>query len=122
MSADRAAPTGITKDFYSGLSLSLAAMLSLTQVAVALSGSRGSWIESTRVAIVSTIIRSPRVTGVRFLWDAHQEPDLPLLQAAAERGELSTRSGYERQVDRMLASGASGDGGALLLPRFVPVR
>ena len=90
--------TGITRDFYSGLSLSLAAMLSSPkflfrpEVAVAdrdhASGYRLD--DYSLAARLST-----------FLWDA--EPDLPLLKAA-EHGELSTRSGYERQVDRMLAS------------------
>jgi hypothetical protein len=90
--------TGMTKDFYSGLSLSLAAMLSspkfLFRPEVAVpdrahpSGYRLD--DYSLAARLST-----------FLWDA--EPDVPLL-AAAERGELSTRSGYQRQVERMLAS------------------
>jgi hypothetical protein len=90
--------TGMTKDFYSGLSLSLAAMLSspkfLFQPEVAVSDPDhpgGYRLDSYSLA--------SRLSA--FLWDA--APDLPLL-ASAERGELSTRSGYDRQVDRMLSS------------------
>lgn len=90
--------TAITHDFYSGLSLSLAAMLSSPK-----------FLFRPEVAVPDREHPSGyRLDGYSlasrlstFLWDA--EPDLALL-TAAQRGELSTRSGYERQVARMLAS------------------
>ena len=92
------AATGITKDFYSGLSLSLAAMLSSPKF---LFRPEFAVPDRTHPSGYRLDDYSLAARLSTFLWDA--EPDMPLLQAA-DRGELSTRVGYERQVDRMLAS------------------
>ncbi len=87
-----------TRDFYKGLGLSLAAMLSSPQFLFrdaeleADPAAKGGWrldpyAKASQLAF--------------FLWNAG--PDLQLM-AAAEKGELSTGKGLERQVDRMIAS------------------
>ena len=87
-----------TKDFYSGLSLSLGAMLSSPKF----------------LFRTETVEADPQVPGAYrldayskasrlsfFLWNA--APDLELL-SAAESGALNTKIGLTEQVDRMLAS------------------
>jgi hypothetical protein len=87
-----------TKDFYTGLSLSLGAMLSspqflFRQVKVESEpGRRGqyrldSYSKATRLSF--------------FLWNSM--PDEMLIQAA-EKGELDSRRGLTKHVDRMIAS------------------
>lgn len=85
-------------DFYTGLSLSLAAMLESPQFVF-----RQDVLEPDpdhdgeyRLDAYS---KASRLSF--FLWNS--APDLPLLEAA-ERGELHTRKGMDRQVERMLAS------------------
>jgi hypothetical protein len=85
------------KDFYSGLSLGLAGLLSAPEF----------------LYRQETTAPDPEHHGVRldayakaarlsfFLWDS--VPDRRLL-AAARKGELDTPAGLERQVDRMIAS------------------
>ena len=87
-----------TKDFYKGLGLSLAAMLSSPQFLfrdAALEAdpdNRGGWrLDSYSKASQLSF----------FLWNS--SPDTQLLNAASS-GELSTQKGLERQVDRMMAS------------------
>jgi hypothetical protein len=92
------AATKLTRNFYSGLALSLATMLQSPEFlfdidmvepdparpgATRLSGSS----KATRLSL--------------FLWNT--TPDAALLDAAG-RGELHTRAGLARQVDRLLAS------------------
>ncbi len=92
------------KDFYAGVSLSLAAVLTSPQflfrqaVAQPDPDNRGGfrldpYSKATRLSF--------------FLWNTM--PDAPLL-AAAEKGELNTRRGLEKQVNRMLASHRLEDG------------
>ena len=95
-----AARTGAEKtgDFYTGLSLSLGAMLSSPKFlfrteAVAPDPKHPGAYRLDAYA------KAQRLSF--FLWNAG--PDLPLLDAAAE-GELDTAKGLARQVDRMLAS------------------
>lgn len=90
--------TAITQDFYSGLSLSLAAMLSSPKF---LFRSEQAVPDREHPSGFRLDDYSLAARLSAFLWDA--EPDLALLRAA-QRGELSTRAGYQRQVDRMLAS------------------
>jgi len=90
--------TGETQDFYQGLSLSLAAMLSSPkflfrqETAVPVRGKAGEY----QLDPYSTASRLSF-----FLWNSG--PDAALMQAAA-KGELSTPRGIAKQVDRMLAS------------------
>ena len=95
-----AANTGTVKtnNFYSGLSLSLAAMLSSPkflfrqEMAEADPDHPGGW----RLDAYS---KASQLSF--FLWNAG--PDLPLLDAA-ESGKLNTRKGVAEQVTRMIAS------------------
>jgi hypothetical protein len=87
-----------THDFYQGVALSLAAMLSSPQFLF-----RDAEIEADpdnkgghRLDAYS---KASELSF--FLWNAG--PDLALL-TAAEKGELETQKGLERQVDRMMAS------------------
>ncbi len=87
-----------THDFYKGLALSLGAMLSSPQFLF-----RDAELEADpenkggyRLDAYS---KASQLSF--FLWNAG--PDLQLL-AAAEKGELGTRKGLERQVERMMAS------------------
>ncbi len=89
--------TNETKDYWNGLSMSLAAMLSspkflFRQIAVVQDKS-GQWRMEAHAKAQQLSF---------FLWNAG--PDLELL-AAAERGDLDTKKGLTKQVDRMLASG-----------------
>lgn len=90
--------TDITNDFYQGLSLSLAAMLS----------------SPTFLFIEQNVEPDPEHKDAQrlddfsiasqlsfFLWNS--TPD-DMLLTAAEKGELQTKRGLERQVERMLAS------------------
>lgn len=90
--------TRITKDFYKGLQLSLASMLSspsflfdvdMLEPDPARPGKKrlDAYSKATRLSL--------------FLWNT--TPDDGLLTAAA-RGELHTRAGLTKQVDRLLAS------------------
>jgi hypothetical protein len=83
-----------TSDFYEGLSISLAAMLSSPKFLF-----RETEIDAGDYG------RASRLSF--FLWNAG--PDLALL-AAAEKGELGTPRGLARQVDRMMASSRLKDG------------
>ncbi len=96
--AAAAAATRITKDFYQGLQLSLASMLAspkflfdidMLEADPSRPGQRrlDAYSKATRLSL--------------FLWNT--TPDEGLLAAAA-RGELHTRLGLARQVDRMLTS------------------
>ena len=87
-----------TRDFYKGLGLSLAAMLSSPQFLF-----RDAELETDPDAKGGWRL-DPYAKGSQlsfFLWDAG--PDLQLL-SAAEKGDLSSQKGLERQVDRMMAS------------------
>ncbi len=88
--------TNETKDYWNGLSMSLAAMLSspkflFRQVAIVQDKS-GQWTMEAHAKAQQLSF---------FLWNAG--PDLELL-AAAEHGELDNKKGLTKQVDRMLAS------------------
>ena len=89
--------TNDTKDYWSGLSMSLAAMLSspkflFRQVAIVQDQKSGQWRMEAHAKAQQLSF---------FLWNAG--PDLELL-AAAEKGDLETKKGLTKQVDRMLAS------------------
>ncbi|MBX7198849.1 MAG: DUF1592 domain-containing protein [Rhodospirillaceae bacterium] len=90
--------TAETKDYWNGLSMSLAAMLSspkflFRQVAIVPEpGKPGQWRMEAHAKAQQLSF---------FLWNAG--PDLELL-AAAERGDLDTKKGLAKQVDRMMAS------------------
>jgi hypothetical protein len=92
------------KDFYAGLSMSLAAMLDSLPFLFRLETAEpdpahpggfrlDAWSKASRLSF--------------FLWDA--KPDAELM-AAARRGSLDTAPGLARQVDRMLASPRLEDG------------
>ena len=92
--ADRASAK--VGDFYEGLGMSLAAMLSSPQflfrapVVAKVSNGQG---------VLDAYSKASRLSF--FLWNAG--PDVQLLNAA-EKGELDTPRGLERQVTRMMAS------------------
>jgi len=96
--------TGALGDFYDGLELSLASMmvsppfLFRQEIMEPDPDRRGQM----RLDAYS---KASRLSF--FLWDA--APD-PLLLQAAENGELHTKAGVQRQVDRMLASPRLKDG------------
>lgn len=84
-----------TKDFYTGLSLSLASMLSSPKFL---------FRQETAVTTRGQTRLDPYSTASRlsfFLWNSG--PDAALLQAAA-KGELNSSKGINKQVERMLAS------------------
>ena len=84
-----------TKDFYTGLSLSLASMLSSPKFL---------FRHETAVTARGATRLDPYAAASRlsfFLWNSG--PDAALLQAAG-KGELSSPRGIARQVDRMIAS------------------
>lgn len=87
-----------TKDYWNGLSMSLAAMLSspkflFRQVRVEPDPANpGQWRMDAHAKAQQLSF---------FLWNSG--PDLELL-AAADRGELDTKKGLAKQVDRMMAS------------------
>ncbi|MCA0202385.1 MAG: DUF1592 domain-containing protein [Proteobacteria bacterium] len=90
--------TDKTQDFYTGLSLSLASMMSSpkflfrAETATPVRGKAGEY----QLDAYSTASRLSF-----FLWNSG--PDATLMQAAA-KGELSSPRGIAKQVDRMLAS------------------
>ena len=84
-----------TKDFYTGLSLSLASILSSPKFL---------FRHETATTARGEMRLDPYTTASRlsfFLWNSG--PDAALMQAAA-KGELNSPRGLNRQVDRMLAS------------------
>lgn len=90
--------TRITGDFYQGLSLSLAGMLSsptflFVEQSVEPDPDRNGDQRLDEFSVASQLSF--------FLWNS--APDAMLL-TAAENGELHTRRGLERQVERMMAS------------------
>ena len=96
--AAASAAADATRDFYKGLALSLGAMLSSPQFLF-----RDAELEADpenkggyRLDAYS---KASQLSF--FLWNAG--PDLQLL-TAAEKGDLGTRKGLERQVERMMAS------------------
>ncbi len=84
------------KDFYKGLSLSLAGMLTEPQFLF-----RSEFVETGRDGAprLDAYAKAARLSF--FLWNAG--PDQMLLDAA-RKGELDSRSGLARQVERMAAS------------------
>ncbi len=88
--------TGSTKDFYAGLSTSLAAMLSSPKFLF-----RQELVTANADGTYSLDGYSKASQLSFFLWNSI--PDLPLL-AAARKGELNTRAGIARQVERMMTS------------------
>jgi hypothetical protein len=91
--------TGITKDFYNGLGLSLAAMLSSPKFLFITERTDPTIASAPGTLAMDDYSRASQLSF--FLWNS--SPDLPLLQAAA-RGELRTKNGLAAQVDRMLHS------------------
>lgn len=85
-----------SKDFYTGLNLSLAAMLSSPQF---LFREASTLADSTGAYHLDGFSKASQLSF--FLWNS--SPDL-LLLAAAEKGDLDTPQGLARQVDRMMAS------------------
>ena len=90
--------TRITNDFYNGVALSLSAMLSspaflFVEQRVEPDSDRKGGHQLDAFSIASQLSF--------FLWNS--APDSMLL-TAAEQGELHTRRGLERQVERMMAS------------------
>jgi hypothetical protein len=87
-----------TRNFYSGLSTSLAAMLSSPKFLF-----RQELVETdpdyTGAYRLDAYSKASQLSF--FLWNS--VPDLQLL-AAAQKGELSTRKGIARQVERMMTS------------------
>ena len=90
--------TDKTQDFYTGLSLSLASMMSSpkflfrAETATPVRGKAGEY-QLDQYSVASRLSF--------FLWNSG--PDAALMQAA-QKGELSTAKGIAKQVDRMLAS------------------
>ncbi len=82
-------------NFYSGLEIALSSMLQSPEFLF-------DWEVTKRSASGSTLDGYSKAARLSFfLWDT--APDDTLL-SAAERGELDTQKGVEKQVDRMLAS------------------
>lgn len=103
VSAAREAANGIG-DFYQGLAVSLAAMLTTPQFLFV----------SDTIEPADDAVSGVRLTGYAkasrlsfFLWNA--APDEALL-AAAEAGDLHTRRGLKQQVERMMESPRLEDG------------
>ena len=87
-----------THDFYRGIGLSLGAMLSSPQFLFRDAEIEGD-PDNRGGYRLDAYAKASDLSF--FLWNAG--PDLRLL-AAAEKGELETQKGLERQVDRMMAS------------------
>ncbi|MBY0511205.1 MAG: DUF1592 domain-containing protein [Rhodospirillaceae bacterium] len=92
------------KNFYSGLSLSLAGMLSSSQFLFRHEMSEAD-PENPGMRRLDSYSKAQRLSF--FLWNT--APDSALL-AAAESGEIQTKKGLEKQVTRMLASPRLEDG------------
>lgn len=95
---DAAASTTELKDFYAGLGTALEGLLMSPQFLYIQDRSEPGLRRAGEQRFDGYTIAS-RLSF--FLWNAG--PDLPLL-TAAEKGELNTPKGLEKQVDRMLAS------------------
>jgi len=91
-------------DFYSGLAMSLAAMLTTPQFLFVIDSIEPDEHAPTGVRLTAHA-KASRLSF--FLWNA--APDEELL-VAAESGELHTRSGLKKQVERMMASPRMEDG------------
>jgi hypothetical protein len=91
-----------TGDFYEGLSISLAAMLSSPKF---LFRQTDAVADKSGTLAMGDYARASQLSF--FLWNAG--PDLPLLTAAG-KGELRSAKGLARQVDRMMASPRLKDG------------
>ena len=92
------------KDFYAGLGVVIEAMLLSPNVLLVAEGSEPDPDHAGRRRLDSGSLAT-RLS--LFLWNA--APDGELLKAA-DSGELQTRKGLEKQVDRMLASPRLEDG------------
>ena len=90
--------TKTLKNFYSGLSLSLAGMLSSSQFLFRHEMSEPDPANSGQLRL-DAYSKAARLSF--FLWNS--SPDSALL-AAAESGELQTKKGLDKQVERMLGS------------------
>ena len=90
--------TRYTGDFYKGLGLGLAGMLSSPQFLYRL-GKTEDDPAHPGLRRLTAYSKAERLSF--FLWNS--SPDLALL-AAAKSGELHTKKGLEKQVERMLAS------------------
>ena len=94
----------ITKDFYTGLSLTLGAVLSSPQFLFRQATEEPD-PENRGEFRLDAYSKATRLSF--FLWNSM--PDATLL-AAAEKGELKSKKGIEKQVTRMLASHRLEDG------------
>ena len=90
--------TAIVKDFYSGLSLSFAAMLTAPEFLFRQETAEADPDHPGQYHLTA-LSKASRLSF--FLWNS--APDTQLL-AAAESGELNTQTGLTKQVDRMLGS------------------
>jgi hypothetical protein len=95
---------GTLKNFYNGLSLSLAGMLSSSQFLFRHEVSEPDPANPGQMRL-DAYSKAQRLSF--FLWNT--APDSALL-AAAESGELQTKKGLDKQVERMLASPRLEDG------------
>jgi hypothetical protein len=126
--------SGIVKDFYAGLALSLAGMLEAPEFLFRQEMAEADPDHPGQYRLTG-LSKASRLSF--FLWDT--APDAMLL-AAAEAGELDTAKGLGRQADRMLASPRLEDGAraffadmlqfdqfaelskdAMIYPRFSPI-
>ena len=92
-----------TKDFYTGLDESLGGMLTSPYFLFRVEKAGGP--EAGGLVKVDDYTKASRLSFL--LWNA--PPDDALL-TAAQKGELSTREGLQRQADRLTASPRLGDG------------
>ena len=96
--------TDITRDFYSGIALSLASLLESPEFLFREEVAQPDPDHAGQYRLTS-VSKASRLSFL--LWNSG--PDERLL-AAAESGELNSKSGLRRQVDRMLASRRIEDG------------
>lgn len=92
------------QDFYSGLSMGLSAMLSSPQFLFRVSTLEPDPDRNGEYRL-DAHSKASRLSF--FLWNAAPDPQL---LAAAEKGEIDTRRGLSRQVERMMASPRLEDG------------
>jgi hypothetical protein len=102
VSANRATVTA--KDFYTGLSLSLSSMLMSPEFLFRIEDVEAD-PEVRGGYRLTTVSKAQRLSF--FLWNALPDQEL---MAAAQKGELNTKRGLAKQVDRMLASPHLEDG------------
>lgn len=95
---DAASATAQLKDFYAGLGTALEGLMMSPQFLYIEDRSQSDPQRRGAQRFDGYTLAS-RLSF--FLWNAG--PDLPLL-AAAEKGELNTKKGLEKEIDRMLAS------------------